>query len=245
MNRFAVMTLILLAGSGIALAGHGPHWEYSGEEGPEHWGELDPHFSLCQTGRHQAPIDLATIANTHLEPLGFHYRPGGNKEINNGHTIQIDYEAGSTITVDGQNYELKQFHFHTPSENHIAGKAFPMEAHLVHADKDGHLAVVAVMFEEGAENTSLTTLWAAMPRQADSATHLPAKASAEGLLPPHRGYYRFTGSLTTPPCTEEVTWLVMKEPVKASHEQIAKFAKVLGHPNNRPIQPLNARLILD
>ncbi|MBK5964926.1 carbonate dehydratase [Thiocystis minor] len=245
MNRTTLMALTLMAGSGLALAGHGAHWGYSGAEGPEHWGELDPHFNTCQTGKNQAPIDLANFVDSQLPPIGFHYSPGGSDEINNGHTIQIDYQAGSSITLDGHDYELKQFHFHTPSENHIGGRAFPMEAHLVHADQDGNLLVIAVMFNEGGENAALIVPWADMPETVDHKTHLAALASAENLLPRNRDYYRFNGSLTTPPCTEGVTWLVLKEPVTASTEQIGKFARVMGHPNNRPIQTLNARVVIE
>ena len=245
MYRSALLSLTLAA-SGVALAvEHGAHWGYDGATGPEHWAELDPHFALCKNGKSQTPIDLAGFVDSQLPPIGFHYRPGGSDEINNGHTIQINYAAGSTITLDGHDYELKQFHFHTPSENHISGKAYPMEAHLVHADAEGRLAVIAVMIEEGAENAALTTPWSQIPTHVDEDVHLAAKASAEGLLPRDRDYYRFEGSLTTPPCTEGVTWLVMKHPVTASAGQIAKFSRVMGHPNNRPIQSLNARVIVE
>ncbi len=245
MNRATLITLTLITSSGLALAGHGAHWGYSGAEGPEHWSEIDPHFDVCQAGKNQSPVDLANFVHAQLPPIGFHYSAGGDDEVNNGHTIQINYQAGSSITLNGHDYTLKQYHFHTPSENHINGKEFPMEAHLVHADPDGNLAVVAVMFKEGETNPALATPWAAMPEQVEGETHLAAMASAEALLPKNRDYYRFNGSLTTPPCTEGVIWLVMKEPATASAEQIAKFARVMGHPNNRPIQTLNARVIIE
>ncbi|WP_245731761.1 carbonic anhydrase [Thiocapsa roseopersicina] len=245
MKRTAIATLTLILGTGVACAGEGPHWGYSGAHGPEHWGEIDPHFNACKTGKAQTPIDIASRIDADLPRIGFHYKPGGHDEVNNGHTIQVDYDTGSTITLDGREFTLKQFHFHTPSENHIDGHAFPMEAHLVHADAEGHLAVIAVMFEEGPENLALATPWAAMPRAQGHTAHLASKASAEALLPADRAYYRFDGSLTTPPCTEGVTWLVMKHPVSASHGQLVKFARAMGHPNNRPIQPLNARVVLE
>ncbi|MBK1716836.1 carbonic anhydrase [Thiocystis violacea] len=245
MNKPMILALLLAtAGSALAVE-HGAHWGYVGAEAPDHWGELDPSFSLCKNGKHQSPVDLTGFVDSQLPPIGFHYRPGGRDEVNNGHTIQIDYEAGSTITLDGRDYELKQFHFHTPSENHISGKEFPMEAHLVHADQDGHLAVIAVMIEAGTENGLLANPWSVIPEQADTGVHLPIKVSAEELLPKDRDYYRFDGSLTTPPCSEGVAWLVMKHPVTASHEQINRFARVMGHPNNRPIQNLNARVIVE
>lgn len=245
MKRSAFFSLSVLLGSSIATAGHEVHWGYSGANGPEHWGELNPQFTECKNGKYQTPIDLTQMVDQQLPPLDFHYRPGGDDEINNGHTIQIHYAAGSSIRLDGRDYELKQYHFHTPSENHIGGKEFPMEAHLVHADQDGHLLVIAVMFQEGEENLALKEPWAAMPTHVDEHAPLPLQVSAEALLPQDHDYYRFTGSLTTPPCTEGVTWIVLKQPVTASAGQIHKFAEVMGHPNNRPIQPLNARLIVE
>lgn len=132
------MTLTLMAGSGLALADHGARWGDSCTEGPEHWGELDPHFKICRSGKNQTPIDLTNMVDSQLPPINFHYRPGGSDDVNNGHTIQINDETGSSITFDGHDYELKQYHFHAPSENHIDGKEFPMDAHLVHADRDGN-----------------------------------------------------------------------------------------------------------
>ncbi len=205
---------------------------------------MAPEFRACAEGRNQSPIDLTPLVDAQLPPLEIHYRPGGLDELNNGHTIQVNYDTGSTLTVAGHEYRLKQFHFHTPSENHVLGKAFPMEAHLVHADADGNLAVVAVMFEQGAENQALKTAWTAMPKHIGDRVHLTPEASAEALLPADRDYYRFNGSLTTPPCSEGVVWLVMKTPVSASSDQIEQLARVMGHPNNRPVQPINARLVL-
>jgi len=172
------------------------------------------------------------------------YQAGGNEMLNNGHTIQVNYGAGSGITVDGVEFALKQFHFHAPSENHIDGISYPMEAHLVHADKDGHLAVIAVMFEEGAENAALAGIWPDMPANAGDSQALASAFDVSKLLPENRDYYRFNGSLTTPPCTEGVRWLVMKTPVSASKDQVEAFTHMLHHPNNRPVQPVNARVIL-
>ncbi|MBK1723445.1 carbonic anhydrase [Thiocystis violacea] len=245
MYKSVILTLSLAAAGTAIAADHSAHWGYTGETGPEHWGDLDSHFELCKNGKNQSPVDLAHIVDSQLPPIGFHYSSGGVDEINNGHSVQIDYDAGSTISLDGHDYELKQFHFHTPSENHINGKEYPMEAHLVHADADGNLAVIAVMFEEGPANAALAQPWSVIPGHAGEHAHLATKASAEGLLPADRDYYRFNGSLTTPPCSEGVVWLVLKQPVTASAEQISTFSKVMGHPNNRPIQRLNARLVID
>lgn len=245
MKLITIATLGLMLGAGAVLAGEETHWGYSGAEGPEHWGELDPHFDLCRTGRMQTPVDLVNRVDASLPPISFRYRPGGHAELHNGHTVQVDYDEGSAIRVDGRDYRLKQFHFHSPSENHIDGREFPMEAHLVHADDAGHLAVIAVMFEEGPENLALAMPWAAMPTKPGHAVEFASAVSAEALLPANRDYYRFDGSLTTPPCSEGVLWLVMKHPVSASHGQLEKFARAIGHANNRPIQPLNARVILE
>ena len=149
---------------------------------------------------------------------------------------------GSDVSIGDHRYALKQFHFHSPSENEIDGKRHPLEAHFVHADADGNLAVVAVMFEEGAENKALKQAWAHMPEKAGQV--LKADATAGDLLPDNHDYYRYNGSLTTPPCTEGVTWLVMQHPLAASAKQIKQFEHVMHHPNNRPIQQANARLIM-
>lgn len=234
--------------AGLLLAAvqpaHAAHWGYTGDEGPEHWGQLSPEFATCATGKNQSPVDLHGFIESELEPIDFHYQVGGDEVLNNGHTIQVHQAAGSTISLNGHDYELKQFHFHAPSENRIDGHAYPMEGHLVHADADGNLAVVAVMFQEGATNPALEHAWARMPAHAGESQALPAAVDVQGLLPANRDYYRYNGSLTTPPCSEGVVWLVMKHPVTASKAQIEEFAHAMHHPNNRPLQALNARPVL-
>ncbi|MBU0657002.1 MAG: carbonic anhydrase family protein [Gammaproteobacteria bacterium] len=220
------------------------HWSYDGEAGPQNWAKLAPENAPC-SGKNQSPINLAGFTEADLPPIEFNYGSGIGKDVeNNGHTIQVNYADGNAIKVDGIQFNLKQFHFHAPSENHINGKAFPMEAHLVHKDNTGDLAVVALMFEEGEANPELEKVWAEMPATAHTLDALDSKVDASGLLPWSRDYYRFNGSLTTPPCTEGVRWIVMKNPVTASKEQIEKFAHVMHHPNNRPVQPTNARTVL-
>jgi carbonic anhydrase len=223
--------------------GKAVHWTYSGEEGPNHWGELSPDYAACD-GKNQSPINLTGFIEADLKPIDFTYHAGGKEIVNNGHTVQINYKAGSRIVVDGTPFELKQFHFHAPSENEIDGQSYPMEAHLVHASKEGHLAVIGVMFVEGAENKTLAQAWSHVPEKADSHHALLVPVAAAGLLPAKREYYRFNGSLTTPPCSEGVRWLVMKEPITASKKQIEAFAHLMHHPNNRPIQPTYARPVL-
>jgi len=230
--------------SGCAQSGGGTQWEYSGQGGPEYWGNLSPEFDACSSGKNQSPINLAGFIEADLEPIGIHYQAGGSEIINNGHTIQVNYDPGSTTTIDDHSFELKQIHFHSPSENHINGESYPLEAHLVHADESGNLAVIAVMFVEGEANEALAQAWEHMPTEAGDAHSLPSSIAAEGILPSTRDYYRFNGSLTTPPCSEGVRWIVMTETVTASTGQIESFSRVIHHPNNRPLQPANARPVL-
>jgi carbonic anhydrase len=236
----------LAAGLGLCLGGPAAaqHWGYAGEAGPENWSKVDPKNAMCALGRNQSPIDLGGFVEADLKPLKLGYKAGAADIVNNGHTVQINYAPGSMLTVDGRTFELKQFHFHAPSENRIGGKQFPLEGHLVHSDKDGNLAVVAVMFQDGAANPLLAKLWEKMPARAGEKADLPAGVSAAQLLPANRDYYRFNGSLTTPPCSEGVWWLVMKQHPTVSKAQVEQFSKTMGFANNRPIQPVNARPVL-
>ncbi len=240
-HRLAMIAAFALGATAPALA---QHWGYSGEAGPENWSKIDPKFAMCALGRNQAPIDLGGFVEAELKPLTLAYKAGAADIVNNGHTVQVNYAPGSALTVSGRTFELKQFHFHAPSENKVGGKQFPLEGHLVHADKDGNLAVVAVMFQEGAANALLGKLWEKMPAKAGEKADLPADLSAAQLLPAERDYYRFNGSLTTPPCSEGVWWLVMKKPVSVSKAQVGQFSKTVGFANNRPVQPVNARPVL-
>lgn len=198
---------------------------------------------MCSEGKNQSPINLSHFLKAELAPVNISYKPGTKDILNNGHTIQVDYAGGSTITVDGHEFELKQFHFHAPSENQINGKPFAMEIHFVHADKSGNLAVVAVMLTEGPANALMEKLWRVMPEKPGARNALQGMTAAD-LLPGKRDYYRYNGSLTTPPCTEGVLWLVMKEPVTVSKGQVEKFAHTMHHPNNRPVQAVDARAVL-
>ncbi|WP_227368097.1 carbonic anhydrase [Halomonas sp. M20] len=242
MKKALCLSAVLLA-SGAANAEGEAKWGYSGDKGPENWAALSPDNAIC-SGKNQSPINLTGFIEAELQPITFDYQKGGQEILNNGHTVQVNYASGSSIEVDGINFDLKQFHFHAPSENHIEGKSYPLEAHLVHASEEGDLAVVAVMFEEGEANEGLKQGWANMPEQAGDEHPLSEQASASALLPSDRDYYRFNGSLTTPPCTQGVRWLVMKQPLTASQEQIERFADVLHEPNNRSLQPVNARPVL-
>jgi carbonic anhydrase len=231
--------------SGALLAGgHGTAWGYSGKTGPEYWGELDPKFAMCSQGKNQSPVDITGTVKAELKPLAIAYGSTATEVLNNGHTVKVNFAPGSTLKIDGKSFTLLQYHFHTPSENAVDGKLYPMEAHLVHADKAGNLAVVSVLFKKGAANADLAKILKKMPKKKGEKYALnDANLGAETLLPKVRSYYRFIGSLTTPPCSEGVRWFVMSEPVELSTEQLKAFEAVMGK-NNRPVQPINARLIL-
>jgi len=219
------------------------HWGYSGDGAPENWASLTGDNFAC-TGKNQSPINLTGFIESELAPIVFHYQAGGNEIVNNGHTVQVNYQKGSYIEIDGKQFNLLQFHFHAPSENHINGEAYPLEGHLVHADKDGNLAVIAVMFKEGDENKGLATAWKQIPMHEGDKHAFSASVDAIDILPENKDYYRFNGSLTTPPCSEGVRWFVMKEAVTASKAQIEAFKATMHGANNRPLQDVNSRVIL-
>ncbi|MFT5143704.1 MAG: carbonic anhydrase [Rhodothermales bacterium] len=234
---------VVLAAAACAPADSGIHWSYSGQDGPENWGSLSADFEACSTGQRQSPINLTGFNDTDLPALKIVYETGGSVVLNNGHTIQVNYDAGSQVEIDGTTFTLLQYHFHSPSENQINGVSYPMEVHLVHADAQGNLAVIGVMFEEGTPSASLAQVWDAAPATAGESVPLTQATSAGDLLPMEREYYRFDGSLTTPPCSEGVKWVVMKEAVSASAAQVEHFSELMHHANNRPLQPVNGREI--
>ena len=220
------------------------HWTYSGAESPAHWSSLDPHYAACSQGHAQSPINIVHAKPADLPALTFNYAATPLDIIDNGHSIQITVAPGSTLTVGEKTYTLKQFHFHHPSEEHVNGKGFPLVAHLVHQDADGHLAVVAVLFEQGEANALIDSLWRNIPDEKNKAHDVPSVSlRIRDMLPAEFGYFTFAGSLTTPPCTEGVSWYVLKEHPTVSAQQIATFAKL--YPSDaRPIQPRNGRSIL-
>lgn len=220
---------------------HGPHWGYEGEHGPEHWGGMSKDFEACSHGKQQSPIDISLAVEEDLGDITFNYKPGKLNILNNGHTIQANYDEGSSITLNGAEYSLLQFHFHGPSEHTVGGKSFDIEAHFVHKNKDGKLAVVGVLIEEGKENAAYAPVSKNLPKKAGKVETIKgASINAQELLPQGKTYYTYPGSLTTPPCSEAVTWLVLKEPIQMSKAQIDALKKVMGK-NNRPVQPLHER----
>jgi carbonic anhydrase len=239
---------VLMLTSPLLFAGSGSvHWSYEGEEGPTHWGELADEYQMCSGGANQSPIDLVADVHSDLPKLQFDYYSSNVDEINNGHTIQQNIKPGSFLRIPerGKTFELKQFHFHSPSEHTVDGKSYAMEMHFVHTDDEGHLLVLSVLMDEGDEHPVLSKLWAFMPRNEGDTSQQPLGIEETDLLPPTDEYFTYGGSLTTPPCSEGVKWIVLKRTVEASADQIAVFKNRVGQATNRPIQPLNARFILD
>ena len=238
---FAALSIGLLS-STLAVAAPAPHWEYTGEKGAAHWSEVDPSFATCALGHQQSPINIDHAVKADLPALAFHYGNAAPTIWNNGHTVQVNLPAGNTVDVGGQSYELLQFHFHTPSEELIKGKSMPMVVHFVHKNAAGDLGVVAVLIQAGQANPALSPVFDHLPRAGEKISVDGLSLDLSALLPKTLGYYDFTGSLTTPPCSEGVHWMVLKSPITLSAAQIEAFRKLVGS-NARPVQPLNGREI--
>jgi carbonic anhydrase len=227
--------------------GAAAHWSYAGATGPQAWGSMKPEFNVCAIGKRQSPINIEDSATLQgpAEPLQFNYRASSGVVTNNGHTIQVDLYGDNTLTVRGSVYKLVQFHFHTPSEEQVNYRNFAMVAHLVHKNSAGELAVVAVLLDSGVANALIDKVWTYMPLDTNDSVRMPAGIlDMNELLPKDQRYFQFIGSLTTPPCTEGVLWMVLKQPTPLSREQIKLFQQLF--PNNaRPVQPVNGRPIRD
>ncbi len=217
---------------------------YSGRDNPTRWGELDRAYSTCSLGRTQSPINIVGAQPADLPQLKVDYESAPLNIIDNGHTVQVTYPLGSTLKVGDKVYTLLQFHFHTPSEEHVEGRSFPLVAHLVHSDAEGHLAVLAILFTAGPANPLIDALWRNIPAEKGKAQEIRSVSiDAADLLPAGRGYITYEGSLTTPPCSEGVSWYVLKTHPTISPAQLAEFRKL--YPGNaRLIQPTNGREIL-
>jgi carbonic anhydrase len=249
MKRAWIWAVLACASLGCQSTARTPgpqaQWSYRGATGPDHWGDLSPEYVLAKTGKHQSPVDIATsrVVRKDASPLVLSYRPTSLEIMNNGHTVEDDYHGGGVLAIGGHEYTLAQFHFHSPSEHVIDGKHAPMEMHLVHKDAQGRLAVVGVLIQEGASHPELALLWEHLPDSPGRAEAVAgAEVNASKLLPGSLACYRYTGSLTTPPCSEDVAWFVLQEPIQASADQIAAFRRVIDG-NNRSTQPLNDRVI--
>ncbi|NNK31899.1 MAG: carbonic anhydrase [Xanthomonadales bacterium] len=245
MYRCFLMLVVFLAWPlAAAAAEKGPHWDYEGEDGPEHWGELASEFDMCSRGRNQSPIDLVAKADVDLPELEFDYtKPGRLAELNTGHAIQENVRPGNFISFLDERYELKQFHFHSPSEHAVNGAHYPLEVHFVHESAAGDLLVIGLMFEAGEHNENMDKLPAFREKRGEPPLGEPVDYNE--LVRGRSDYFLYNGSLTTPPCSEGVQWVVMKQPIVASESQIQYIHDLLGFDNNRPLQPHNARVILE
>jgi carbonic anhydrase len=222
---------------------HGTHWAYEGKMGPAHWGEIASEYRTCKSGKKQSPINITHSKTEDMNNIRFHYKPSKLNIVNNGHTIQVDYDKGSFIRIGGIRYDLLQFHFHTPSEHTIEEGRYPMELHLVHKNKKGELAVVGLMMVIGRENSLLSTLWDNLPPKKGK-ENLKQKIDVATLLPAGERTFRYPGSLTTPPCSEGVLWNVFLSPISISNDQFTTFYDIFEN-NSRPIQQTGKRVVLE
>ena len=233
-----IISLIFQTNCGKKEKGHAPHWAYEGATGPDHWGEF---FKTCGVGKSQSPIDITGPFTDTTSALKVSYAKSKLRILNNGHTIQVNYDAGSSMTIDDKKYELLQFHFHKPSEERINGERKAMVIHFVHKSADEKLAVIGVLLDKGDENAIIKNIWSNLPKEENKEAVIEnSEINASDLLPKNLAYYHFTGSLTTPPCTEGVSFYILKNTMQVSGQQVTEFPFEM---NARPTQPLNGRVI--
>jgi carbonic anhydrase len=229
-----------------AAGGWKTAWSYDGALGPDHWGSLDPDYAACNAGHEQSPVDIASAVKADLPAIHFAYKSGPVRLINNGFTaVRVNYPPGNGnfLIVGDTRYELTQFHFHHPSEEYVHGAPSAMAAHFMHASGDGKVVGVTVLLRPGKSNATVQRLWDHMPEAPGPEQEIAGmRIDPGGLLPRELGYYTYAGSQTAPPCTEGVTWFVLKTPVEISAAEIAAFAKLYPH-DARPTQPLNGRVV--
>lgn len=241
--RWMSTAALVLAGAAVHAGGGGhAHWSYHGHGGPAEWGHLEEGFEACARGTVQSPIDIRHAVKEPLPALDFQYTATAPTFVNNGHTVQVNLPAGNKLMVNGRTLELLQFHFHSPSEEAVGGKRTAMVAHFVHKDSAGKLGVVGVLLQPGKTNPAWGAIFDRLPRSGETITVEGLTLDLPALLPVNKGYYSFAGSLTTPPCSEGVDWMVLKTPVKLGVQQIKAFRR-LYNANARPLQPANNRVI--
>lgn len=220
------------------------HWSYAGAGAPEHWGELKSEFATCATGTHQSPIDISGVTVAAQPELIVDYKDAPLAIANNGHTIQVNYPAGSTLTIDGKSYQLAQFHFHSPSEHTLGGKSSAMVAHLVHKNEQGELAVIESRLDPGADHSVIGKIWQHLPAAGQQLDVADATINAKDVLPRNLArYFSYDGSLTTPPCSENVKWFVLAETTLISEAQVETFRQSFPL-SVRPVQPINGRAVI-
>jgi carbonic anhydrase len=245
-RRHALKTLAGLALCPLckpAFGAEGAHWSYEGDSGPAKWGDLDAANKVCAVGTQQSPVDIEAAVKSQLPPLKLNWAKSADTIVNNGHTIQLNFAEGSTLTLGDAKYKLAQVHFHRPSEHQIGGKNFPMEAHFVHRADSGALAVVGVLMATGRPNAAFARVAATMPPKEGPPIKADPGFNPNAMLPAKLGYYRYPGSLTTPPCAEIVEWLLLADPTQVADADVAAFAKLYPM-NARPVQKDNRRYVL-
>lgn len=218
------------------------HWSYEGATGPANWGELESEFAACSQGKSQSPIDIPAAGEKSASKIEFHYQPSALRILNNGHTVQANYDEGSYLEIDGVKYQVAQFHYHTPSEHDIDGKEFPGELHIVHKNSDRQLAVVGLMLKSGSANAAFEPFIKNLPPTETEEKDAGVQIDLASMLPTDHEMFQYDGSLTTPPCSESVSWMVMTTPVELSQAQLGALEGLFGN-NDRPVQPLNGRLV--
>lgn len=219
-------------------------WGYTGATGPAAWGSLSPAYAACGNGKAQSPIalEVTELAAPSASSAALTYPPITGTVLNTGHELEINAGPGASASIDGQQYQLIRYHFHTPSEHTVGGKQYPAEIHFVHTSATGQNSVVGVFVEEGAHNAAMDPILAVAPSSKGQAPLPIGPASPAVLVPPTSSAYRYPGSLTTPPCTEGIAWFVDSAPITMDHDQLAALEKI-GHNNSRPTQPLNGRQV--
>jgi carbonic anhydrase len=248
MKALSVLFVVLMLSCACAPQQAEPvpaHWTYEGEEGPSHWGELDKAYVVCGTGKSQSPIDIANPSEQDLTNISFHYQPSDVNILNNGHTVQVNYDAGSYMELDNTRYDVVQFHYHAPSEHTMDGEPFPAELHIVHKNADGGLAVIGILLEEGTENAAYQPFIDNLPAEKTDPKDAGVKINVMDMIPSVQTTFRYSGSLTTPPCTEGVNWLLMTSPVDLSMRQLTVLDSLFEGGNNRPVQPINDRTLME
>ena len=243
-----LLVVAVISVSPCARAQWKTHWSYEGATGAEHWSDLDPDYAACNAGKEQSPIDIRNADKAELPALRFEYKSGPLKYlIDNSYTLRVNYRDapgnGNFLVVGDERYQLTQFHFHHPSEEYVHGKPFDMVLHLMHQGMDGKIAGVAVLLKAGKSNATIQQLWEHWPKTEGKEQAVAGiGVNPSDLLPRATAYYLYMGSLTAPPCTEGITWFVLKTPLEISAEEIAQFANHYPH-DVRPLQPLNGRVV--
>jgi carbonic anhydrase len=241
-RSFVMRCLLLLIPAAVQAAG-APQWQYSGEFGPEHWGRMRADYVQCERGQRQSPIDIKAASKHIQAPLKFEYRAAPLRIVNDGHTVRVRFDSSSALLMGKERLTLQQFHFHTPGGDKLAGEEFPLGMHFLHKSRAGRLVSLVVLFRLGTDNAALAALLPKMPSSGQAEQLLPdTLIDPASLVPTSHGYYAYDGSLTAPPCTEGVLWLVMKQPLQLSAAQLHRLSQLFP-PNARPVQALHGRVV--